>query len=242
VPKQEPAPKADAARISPLTIREPTGRYLSLAEAKRFYDRFGSRQDWQGFYENPAVNEMIGRTAFDSAHSVFEFGCGTGALATRLLQHYLPPDARYVGLDISDTMVSLAQERLKAWSKRARVHQSDGSPQVTEPDHSFDRFVSTYVFDLLAPDFIDQLLAEAHRLLLPGGKLCLVSMAFGASSLSRAVCWGWQRLWRLRPGIVGGCRPIELTEYLRADFWKVDHQTKVTSWGVTSEVFVASAR
>jgi len=139
-------------------------------------------------------------------------------------------------------MVSLAQERLKPWSERARIHQSDGSPRIAEPDHSFDRFVSTYVFDLLAPDFIDHLLSEARRLLVSEGKLCLVSMTFGRSPLSRAVCWGWKRLWRLSPSIVGGCHPVELSEYLRTDWWRPDYQTKVTSWGITSEVLVASAR
>jgi trans-aconitate methyltransferase len=81
--------------------REPTGRYLSPAEAKLFYDCLGARQDWQGFFENPAIKEMVAHAAFDSAHWVFEFGCGTGALASRLLQHHLPADARYVGFDIS---------------------------------------------------------------------------------------------------------------------------------------------
>jgi len=168
--------------------RESTCRYLSPAEAKRFYDRLGSRQDWQGFFENPANNELTAHAAFESAHSVFEFGCGTGALAARLLQQHLPSDAGYVGIDISGTMVSLARERLKPWSDRARIYQSEGSPRISEPDRSFDRFVSTYVFDLLAPDFIDQLLSEAQRLLVPGGKLCLVSMTFGTSHISRAVC------------------------------------------------------
>ena len=222
--------------------REPKDRYLSPEQAKRFYDRLGSAQDWQGFYENPAINELIAHAAFNSAQSVFEFGCGTGAFAAGLLQHRLQADARYVGLDISSKMVSLALERLKPWSGRARVYQTDGSPRIPEPDGNADRFVSTYVFDLLAPDFIDQLLSEAHRVLVPGGKLCLVSMTFGASPLSRAVCWGWRRLWRLSPGIVGGCHPIELSDYLPSGAWKPNHQTKVTSWGVTSEVLVASAR
>ena len=225
-----------------MSVREPTDRYLSPEQAKRFYDRLGSAQDWQGFYENPAINELVGHAALYSAHSVFEFGCGTGALAARLLQHHLPTDARYVGLDISDTMVSLAQERVKPWSQRARVYQSEGSSRIAEPDRSFDRFVSTYVFDLLAPGFIDQLLSEAHRLLVPGGKLCLVSMTFGTSAFSRVVCWGWQRLWRFRPGVVGGCHPIELSEYLQSESWKPEHQTTITSWGVCSEVLVASLR
>jgi ubiquinone/menaquinone biosynthesis C-methylase UbiE len=222
--------------------REPTSRYLSPAQAKRFYDRLGQAQDWQGFYENPSINEMIAQAAFESAHSVFEFGCGTGALASRLLQQHLPADAGYIGIDISSTMVSLSRERLKPWSDRARVYQSEGSPRISEADRSFDRFVSTYVFDLLAPDFIDQLLSEAQRLLVPGGKLCLVSMTFGASRFSRAICWGWQRLWRISPSIVGGCRPVELLNDLLSESWIPHYTNKVTSWGVTSEVLVVSAR
>jgi ubiquinone/menaquinone biosynthesis C-methylase UbiE len=225
-----------------VSVREPSSRYLEPGKAKRFYDRLGSGQDWQRFYENPATSQLIAHAGFGSVHSVFEFGCGTGAFAAGLLQHSLPADARYVGVDISGKMVSLALERLKPWSGRARVYQTDGSPRIPEPDGTFDHFVSTYVLDLLAPDFIERLLSEAHRVLVPGGKLCLVSMTFGASPLSRAVCWGWQRLWRLRPSIVGGCHPIELSEYLRSDWWKPDHTTKVTSWGVTSEVLVASAK
>src|ERR1700739_3742699 len=151
-------------------------RYLSPAEAKRFYDRLGSRQDWQGFFENPAINEMIAHAAFESAHSVFEFGCGTGALAARLLQRHLPADARYVGLDISSTMVSLSLEHLKRWPARARVYQTDGSSRIPEADGSFDRVVSTYVLDLLAPAFIEQLFSEARRLLIPGGTLCLARL------------------------------------------------------------------
>ncbi len=225
-----------------MSVREPTDRYLSPEQAKRFYDRLGSAQDWQSFYENPAINELIAHAAFDSAQSVFEFGCGTGAFAARLVHRRLPADARYVGLDISGTMVSLAQERLKPWSDRARVYESDGSPHIPEPDGNFDRFVSTYVLDLLAPDFIERLLSETHRVLVPGGKLCLVSMTFGMSPVSRAFCWGWHRLWRFSPGIVGGCHPIELSDYLPSGAWKPNHQNKVTSWGISSEVLVASAR
>jgi len=53
-------------------------------------------------------------------------------------------------------MVSLARERLKSGPERARVYQSDGTPRADEPDRTFDRFVSTYVLDLLAPDCIER--------------------------------------------------------------------------------------
>jgi ubiquinone/menaquinone biosynthesis C-methylase UbiE len=225
-----------------VTSWESPKHYLSPDEAKRFYDRLGSRQDWQRFYEKPAIEKLSAQAAFNSAHGVFEFGCGTGTFAACLLQHYLPADARYVGMDVSGTMVSLALRRLKPWSGRSRVYQSNGFPCIAEPDHVFDRFVSNYVLDLLEPHYIEQLLSEAHRLLGPDGRLCLVSGTHGTSRFSRAVCWGWQRLWSFNPSLVGGCRPIELLDYLPSKDWKLDHRVVSTSWGITSEVLVASPR
>jgi hypothetical protein len=105
-----------------------------------------------------------------------------------------------------------------------------------------DRFISNYVLDLLAPDSIYRLLLEAYRLLIPGGKLCMVSVTLGQSHIPRAVCWSWQHLWQLSPGIVGGRHPIELMDYLFPNLWNPDHQSKLTSWGITSEVVVASAK
>ncbi len=70
-------------------------------------------------------------------------------------------------------------------------------------------------------------------MLVPGGKLCLVSMTFGASPLSRAVWWGWQRLGRLSPGIAGGCRPIELCDYASSNDRSLVNRATLTSWGIT---------
>jgi len=166
---------------------------LSPQEAKRFYARFGSKQDWQHFYEKAATDKLFPHASFDSARSVFEFGCGTGSLASHLFQHHLRGNATYVGVDISETMVGLARERLKQWPERARIYQIDGRPKISEPDRGFDHFVSTYVLDLLAPNVVEQVVSEAHRLLVPGGKLCLVSLTFGGSPFPRAVSWVWLR-------------------------------------------------
>ena len=63
------------------------------ADARRFYDRFGSRQDTQGFYENPALDDLVKHANFERALSVLEFGCGTGSFARRLFEAVLPADA-----------------------------------------------------------------------------------------------------------------------------------------------------
>lgn len=59
-----------------VSVRAPAHNYLSPEEAKRYYDRLGSAQDWQCFYENPAVTELIAHVGLESVHSVFEFGSG----------------------------------------------------------------------------------------------------------------------------------------------------------------------
>jgi ubiquinone/menaquinone biosynthesis C-methylase UbiE len=214
---------------------------LSREEARAFYDRFGAKQDLQRFYEDRAVEELLARSRFEKAKAVVELGCGTGRLAERLLREHLPLGATYHGFDVSGTMVRLARARLGPWSERARVEQTDGAPSIPRPNESCDRFLSTYVLDLLPEEDIRAALAEAGRLLVPGGLLCLAGLTFGETALSRAVCGLWSRVQAWRPALVGGCRPLRLLEFLGSD-WRVDHRRVICSFGVCSEVVVAEGR
>ena len=128
-----------------------------------------------------------------------EFGCGTGAFAAMLLNGYLPSDCRYVGIDVSPKMVRLASSRLATWRGRTEVRFSEGSPRLPESDGAFDRFVSNYVFDLLAPEYAATVIAEAYRVLSSGGKLCLVSLGRGRSGLPRVLTTLWERCGNARP-------------------------------------------
>lgn len=211
---------------------------LTHAEARAFYDRFGSKQDWQRFYEDAAVDEMIAHMAFDRATAVLEFGCGTGRLAERLVQGALPPNARYTGVDVSTTMVALSHRRLARYGDRVRVVQSTGELRIADASASYDRFVTTYVLDLLSATDITAILAEAWRVLEPGGRLGIVNLSHGATGPARLVEWVWRRAYRFRPSWVGGCRPISLDEFVDSG-WHVRHRAVVTRWLITSEVLVA---
>lgn len=217
------------------------GRYLTPAQASRVYNHIGRFQDWQSVYEGKAICEIIRLGSFETAHSVFEFGCGTGAFAAKLLKNWLPPDSRYVGVDVSPKMIRLSTSHLQPWADRVEIKLADGSPSLNEPDGTYDRFVSNYVFDLLAPSYAMLILTEAHRVLRNGGKLCLVSLAQGAAGLPRIVTRVWDTLWRLKPELVGGCRPVDLRSLLTPE-WSIEHFSTVTSWSIRSEVLVASRR
>jgi ubiquinone/menaquinone biosynthesis C-methylase UbiE len=217
----------------------PAGTGLTPGEAKRFYDRIGRAQDLQAFYEDRAVRELIAAASFPAARSVFELGCGTSRLAENLLAHHLPADARYLGADISDTMVTLSQARLRRFGERAQVLRVDGTTRLPAASGEFDRFVAAYVFDLLSHHDASTALAEARRLLRPGGLLCAVSLAPGQTPTARLVSRAWTGLWSRAPGLVGGCRPISLQPLL--DGWHIEQRRLVTAWGLTSEVVVAAA-
>ncbi|MGI9050399.1 MAG: class I SAM-dependent methyltransferase [Rubrobacteraceae bacterium] len=215
-------------------------RTLTVEEARAFYDGFGARQDRQGFYEDRALAILAEHAGFERAGAVLEFGCGTGRFAGRMMSEMLPVEACYLGLDISTTMVGLARERLRRWPERAEVVLSDGSNVLPVPDDGFDRFVSSYVFDLLGEQDIRATLEEADRVLSADGRLSLVSLTYGEGVLPGLVSSVWKQVHGLRPRLVGGCRPVRLTRFLSPNRWRILHREIVTSFGVSSEVLVAS--
>lgn len=212
---------------------------LKTSEAQAFYDQFGKKQDTQSFYEDPALTDLIAHARFDDAEMVFEFGCGTGRFAARLLSEQLPASATYLGIDVSSTMVDLTRERLQGFSSRARVVKSDGSLRFAVANDSVDRVVATYVLDLLPQSDIEDFFHEAYRALNAGGKLCLVSLTQGTTFLSRAVSSAWALVHRVRASLVGGCRPIRVSRYVDPSYWILEHKNVVVAFGVPSEVVVA---
>jgi ubiquinone/menaquinone biosynthesis C-methylase UbiE len=211
---------------------------LTHAQARAFYDRFGSRQDLQRFYEDAALERLLANAALRQAHAVVEFGCGTGRLAARMLDELLPLDATYLGYDVSPTMVELARARLTRFGSRARVAQTDGSPALPLADGVCDRFVSTYVFDLLSRAERRAVAEEARRVLVRDGRLCLASLAPGTGPFSRVIQAFWQLAWRLRPQLVGGCQPVQLTALI-GPHWRTLYRDVVCRLGLCSEVLIA---
>ena len=212
---------------------------LTIAEAKKFYDRFGQKQDKQDFYEAPAIAALLAHGDFAHARSVFELGCGTGRLAQMLFLNYLPSTSIYRGVDVSSTMVALATDRLSAFSERAVVSIYSGDSDLPAQSQSVDRFLATYVLDLLPEEGIRRVLDEANRIVQPGGLLCLAGITPGTTVLSRVVMGLWSGLWSLVPSAVGGCRPIRVSEYLTPGQWRIQHHRVVAAYGIASEILIA---
>jgi ubiquinone/menaquinone biosynthesis C-methylase UbiE len=214
-------------------------RVLEKDDVRAFYDRFGKKQDSQAFYEDPVVEEMIRHADFGTAEVVVEFGCGTGRFAERLLSSHLPENARYWGCDLSATMVALAQDRTRAHGTRAQVVKTDGGLSLPLPAGGADRFVSSFVLDILPEEEIDGIIEEARRILRGGGLICLVSLTEAIGPFSGLVMSVWKRLHSFRPSLVGGCRPIQLSGRFDSPDWEIVHQRKMATYGISAEALVA---
>ena len=214
-------------------------RLLSHDQAARFYDTLGAGLDTQAFYEEVALRELVAHLNMKDCRVILEFGCGTGRLASKLFETVLSRQTRYVGLDISHTMVTLAKARLERWRGSAVVRQSDGDPRIEAADGSLDRFICTYVLDLLADDDIRAVLGEAHRVLTPDGLLGIAGLTNGYTPWSRLVSATWRGLHTISPWLVGGCRPIVIERYLTEPAWVIEYVSVISRFGVPSEIVVA---
>ena len=211
---------------------------LTLKQARSVYDRIGRVQDWQAFYEDTTINRLVANADLAGGQNIFEFGCGTGRLAARLLAA-LPSSVNYLGVDISPVMVNLATSRLAAWTERAKVVLVDGSLPLPADDDFADRVLSAFVFDLLDEAYARAVLDDLRRILKADGRLCLASLTYGERLLERAVSQGWTGIWRIAPQVLGGCRPISTTALLAHD-WNIEHHSRVHRWGVVMDVVIAA--
>ena len=215
---------------------------LTAEQVRRVYDRIGRAQDWQRVYEDAATADLVAHAGFDTADAVVELGCGTGRFAAELLARHLRAEATYAAVELSPRMVALASDRLWRWRDRATVSLVDGHATIPARDGAADRFVADYVFDLLGPEETRSKLAEARRVLAPGGLLCAAGLTSGEHGVARNVSRAWRGIWARWPALVGGCRPVRLVDALDPAAWEINHHRVVVAWGIPSEVVIATRR
>ncbi len=212
------------------------------ARLRALYDRIGSRQDEQSWYEDVATARLADHAAFEDAHAVFELGCGTGRFAAHVLDERAPASCAWHAVDLSPQMVALACQRLARFVERVDVELTDGELPLPAASGGYDRFVANYVLDLLPPSQIDAVFAEAARLLRPGGLLTVAGLGTGDDWLGRSVAGLWSGIHRIAPLFVGGCRPLDPTAWLDTGVWQLAHRLSCRAWAIPSTVVVARRR
>jgi ubiquinone/menaquinone biosynthesis C-methylase UbiE len=115
---------------------------------------------------------------------ILDLGCGTGAMAIALAQAL--PDARVVGVDGDPEVLKRAQAKARAAAVRIELHEAMAQ-RLPLPDESVECVVSTLVFHHLPARVKREALAEARRVLVPGGRLLICDLGRARDPLMRGL-------------------------------------------------------
>ena len=166
-------------RVSPLMFdRRPV---LSRDVACEVYDDFALKghlggKDASSGYGGPAVQALLELAALANASTVVEYGCGQAKLAELALARHANI-ASWRAVDQSPHMCLRAHKRMRPFGARFAIeHHPSGDPAAARLGGGADRFVSTYVLDLLSEDDMLATLDLARRSLAPDGRLLLAGI------------------------------------------------------------------
>ena len=206
---------------------------ITPAQARRFYDRLGAGHDLAELYEGPAKALARARLDLAPGQRVANVGAGTGRDHARLLAAVRPGGAA-VAVDVSPVMLGLVRARTGAPVLRGDARH------LPLRSGAVDRLFCAYVLDLIPAGDLAGTVAELRRVLRPSGRIALVSLTGGTTRVSRAVIAGWTAVYHLNPGLLGGCRPVQLADVVRTAGFADVRRAVVVRWGVPSEVITAT--
>ena len=167
------------------------------------------------------VARAVQRALGAGPESVLDVGIGPGRGVALLSGN----GRRVVGVDVSRRMLRLADEHITAERARASLTRANALA-LPFRSASFDAVVSTYLLDVLTDAEVARALSELVRVLSPGGRLVLGTMAL-PNKLAQRV---WMAAYHALPELVGHSRPADPHPHLRLQPLRVLREEKVKGW------------
>lgn len=134
---------------------------------------------------------LLRQADLQPGQDVLDLGCGTGTLTVRAAKWQ--PGAHLTGVDLDDAV--LARARARAARAGAPIHwdraAADALPYGAG---SFDRVLSSLLLHHLPPETKLRALAEAYRVLRPGGELHVADWGRPAGPVQRMLFFAVQWL------------------------------------------------
>ncbi|UZD89636.1 class I SAM-dependent methyltransferase [Cognatishimia activa] len=161
---------------------------------KEFYDRAAT--SWTRKTQRLGLDDAYGTLTaavstqtIDHPMKVLDIGIGTGVLSSALLRT-LGRDIDLTGVDISPSMLEVAEDRLSSKCAALRLLQSDAC-DLPFADNSFDLIVCGHVVEHLCEP--SDALREMLRVLRPGGQLLICITRNTIAGAAIQLMWRTQR-------------------------------------------------
>ena len=209
-----------------LNTREDTRHYYN--KIAKFYDALSEQS------EGPMKRLGLERLAVQPGEQVLEIGFGTGHSLVALAEA-VGPAGKVHGLDISDQMVALAQQRLAeaGYADRVELQRADAE-HLPFADDTLDAIYFSFTLELFDTPQIPIVLGECRRVLRPGGRIAVVAVSReGEGAAIKVYEWTHKHF----PNLLD-CRPIYVERALDAAGFATQSRSLESMW-VPVEVVVA---
>lgn len=138
-----------------------------------FIYELGAKVIFLGKNDDYAFHRLFTQTAVPDGdyRDILDMGCGFGKSARPFVDRF--PMARVVAIDLSAPVLKLAHRQTEKMGKRIEFAQAVAE-DTGFPDASFDLVTATMVIHEQPMPIVRRTLAEAYRLLRPGGRLVIL--------------------------------------------------------------------
>jgi ubiquinone/menaquinone biosynthesis C-methylase UbiE len=203
--------------------------YASRIETQHSYDRLSRYYDrTEGFLEAAARRRALVLAAAAPGEAVLEIGPGPG----RSLQEFIASVGRsglVCGVDLSPAMLTVSRAR---FTRDAPALLAGDATALPLRETCFDLVFMSFVLELLPTGDIPRALAQAHRVLKPGGRLVVLSLSRVRPNV---MTWLWELGHRALPRLLD-CRPIYAQRAVEAAGFQIDRVDRILIWGLPAEI------
>lgn len=208
---------------------------------KSFYDRISHSYDLiADSNEHVAREKGLAALGIAEGENVLEIGYGTGHSLVSLAEA-VGNTGTVFGVDISDGMLKVSEKRVTEAGVADRVNLSvANTPPLPFKDQTFDAVSMSFTLELFPLETIPTVLEEIKRVLKPGGRLGVVSMALPKegekdSFLEKTYKWMHQHF----PHIVD-CQPIDAVGFLNNAGFSIKEDLDLNIWTMPVAVLVGT--
>ncbi|MEJ2656303.1 MAG: methyltransferase domain-containing protein [Desulfobacterales bacterium] len=209
-------------------------RNFNSTKTRKAYSRIAWFYDlWGWLTESKAERKVLDLASIRDGEYVLEAAVGTGRLFEQIARYN--PNGLTAGFDLTDAMLNRALRRFSRSNKQLYSLAISDAYQLPYSAESFDLLINNFMLDLLPENDYLHILAEFSRVLKPGGRLLISTMACGPRWYHRF--WAW--LAGTFPSLLTNCRPVNILNYLTEAGLQVTDSAFITQNTFPSRVAVA---
>ena len=167
---------------------------------------------------------------------ILEIGFGTGHCLVALAKA-VGSTGQVIGLDISDGMLAVAQQRLQTekLSDRAILHLGDAANLNFIPSTSLDGIFMSFTLELFDTPEIPRVLQECYRVLKLSGRLVVVTMTKTDPPGMAVRLYEW---FHEHMPDYADCRPIFARQALEQNGFVIQDMSVSSMWGLPVEIIL----